>query len=159
MLIDKLFRKVEVCSSFFFDYDVDESDQLTRIFWADPTCRKNYSYFGDVVSFDATYGTNRYSLVFVPFTGVDNHKKCITFAAGLLAKEDVESYVWLLTRFIKAMGRQPACVITDQDPSMRIAIEKVLPESRHRYCMWHIMEKVTKKVGPVLSKNVDFMSR
>ncbi|CAH9117244.1 unnamed protein product [Cuscuta epithymum] len=159
MLIDKLFRKVEVCSSFFFDYDVDENDQLTKIFWADPICRRNYSYFGDVVSFDATFRTNRYNLVFVPFTGVDNHKKCVTFAAGLLSKEDVESYVWLVSRFIDAMGSVPMCVITDQDPAMRIAIQKVIPNVKHRYCMWHIMNKLTTKVGPVLSKDVDFLTR
>ncbi|CAH9138353.1 unnamed protein product [Cuscuta epithymum] len=158
IVVDKLFRKQDVCSAFFFDYDVDDTDQLTRLFWADPICRKNYALFGDVVSFDATYGTNRYNMVFGPFTGVDNHRKCITFGAGLLLKEDVESYVWLFTRFINAMARQPTCIITDQDPAMRIAIEKVFTSSKHRYCMWHIMNKVTQKVGPVLSKNETFMS-
>ncbi|CAH9138537.1 unnamed protein product [Cuscuta epithymum] len=56
-LIDKLFRKKETSSAFSFDYVVDESDQLTRIFWVDPVCVKNYALFGDVVSFDATYET------------------------------------------------------------------------------------------------------
>ncbi|CAH9084527.1 unnamed protein product, partial [Cuscuta europaea] len=158
IVIDKLFRKQEVSSAFFFDYDVNDSDQLTRLFWADPICRKNYALFGDVVSFDATYGTNRYNMVFGPFTEVDNHRKCVTFGAGLLLKEDVESYVWLFTCFINVMGRQPTCIITYQDPAMRIAIEKVFTSSKHRYCMWHIMSKVTQKVGPVLSKNETFMS-
>ncbi|CAH9095420.1 unnamed protein product [Cuscuta europaea] len=155
MLIDKLFRKAEVCSSFFY-YDVDESDKLTRIFWTDSICRQNYSYFGDVLSFDATYGTNRYNLVFVPFTGADNHQKCVTFAARLLLKEDVDSYVWLLSRFINAMGSEPTCVIMDQDPAMRIAIEKVIPHVKHRYCMWHIMNKLTTKVGPCLVRMLIF---
>ncbi|CAH9054178.1 unnamed protein product [Cuscuta epithymum] len=158
MLIDKLFRKKEICSAFSFDYDVDESDQLTRVFWADPVSIKNYALFGDVVSFDATYETNRYDMVFAPFTGVDNHKKCITFAVGLLSKEDVESYVWLFRCFLNAMGREPKCIITDQDPSMKIAIPQVFTNTCHRFCMWHIMEKVSKKVGPVLSKNSDFMT-
>ncbi|CAH9105281.1 unnamed protein product, partial [Cuscuta epithymum] len=97
-------------------------------------------------------------MVFGPFTGVDNHRKCITFGAGLLAKEDVDSYTWLFTRFMHAMGREPTCIITDQDPAMRIAIEKVFSASKHRYCMWHIMSKVTQKVGPILSNNEAFMS-
>ncbi|CAH9064884.1 unnamed protein product [Cuscuta epithymum] len=158
ILIDKLFRKKEISSTFSFDYDVDESDQLTRVFWADPVCIKNYSLFGDVVSFDATYETNRYDMVFAPFTGVDNHKKCITFGVGLLSKEDVESYVWLFRCFLNAMGREPKCIITDQDPSMKIAIPQVFTKSCHRFCMWHIMEKVSKKVGPVLSKDSNFMT-
>ncbi|XP_019191049.1 PREDICTED: protein FAR1-RELATED SEQUENCE 5-like [Ipomoea nil] len=98
----------------------------------------------------------RYNLVFVPFTGVDNHKRCITLAAGLLNKEDVESYSWLLERFIHAMGNVPLCVVTDQDPAMKIAIRQVLPGCRHRYCMWHIMTKVGEKFGPELSNNEVF---
>ncbi|CAH9062579.1 unnamed protein product [Cuscuta europaea] len=98
-------------------------------------------------------------MVFAPFTGVDNHKKCVTFAAGLLLKEDVESYVWIFRQFLDAMGREPICVITDQDPSMKIAFTKVFTTSAHRFCMWHIMSKVSSKVGPVLSKNSEFMSK
>ncbi|VFQ91055.1 unnamed protein product [Cuscuta campestris] len=71
MLIDKLFGKKQKCSAFHFDYDVDESDQLTRVFWCDPVARKKYAMFGDVISFDATFNTNRYKMVFTPFTGVD----------------------------------------------------------------------------------------
>ncbi|CAH9094179.1 unnamed protein product [Cuscuta europaea] len=83
----------------------------------------------------------RYDMVFAPFTGVDNHKKCITFGVGLLSKEDVESYVWLFRYFLNAMGRELKCIITDQDPSMKIAIPHVFTKSCHRFCMWHIMEK------------------
>ncbi|KAL1556258.1 protein FAR1-RELATED SEQUENCE 5-like [Salvia divinorum] len=39
--------------------------------------------FGDVVAFDSTYNTNRYCMIFTPFTGKDNHGKPVTFAAGL----------------------------------------------------------------------------
>ncbi|VFQ61528.1 unnamed protein product [Cuscuta campestris] len=104
MVIDKLFRKHETCSAFHFEYDVDDNDQLTRLFWCDPVARKNYAMFGDVVSFDATYETNRYNMIFAPFTGVDNHQKCITFVAGLINKEDDESYAWLFRCFLNAMG-------------------------------------------------------
>ncbi|VFQ77329.1 unnamed protein product [Cuscuta campestris] len=159
MVIDKLFRKSEVCPGFRFDYEVDEYDQLSRLFWCDVAARKSYSLFGDVVSFDATYTTNRYMMIFAPFTGVDNHKMCVTFGFGLLSSEDAESYSWLLRSFMNAMGNAPSCIITDQDPSMRIAIEEVLPQTKHRYCMWHIMNKLSGKVGPVLSKDTEFMNR
>ncbi|KAL8128916.1 hypothetical protein V2J09_018071 [Rumex salicifolius] len=59
MTINKFLKKKELSAAFFFEYDVDACDCLTRLFWADPMCRKNYSLFGDVVSFDATYRTNR----------------------------------------------------------------------------------------------------
>ncbi|XP_019176733.1 PREDICTED: protein FAR1-RELATED SEQUENCE 5-like [Ipomoea nil] len=36
--------------------------KMSRLFWADPMSKKNFAAFGDVVSFDATYSTNRYDL-------------------------------------------------------------------------------------------------
>ncbi|XP_019178143.1 PREDICTED: protein FAR1-RELATED SEQUENCE 5-like [Ipomoea nil] len=143
-------------SDMYFEYEANEKDQLARVFWADGVARQKFCAFGDVVSFNATYKTNRYSLVFVPFTGIDNHKKCVTFAAALIAKEDVESYCWALRHFKIAMGSIPRITVTDQDPAMKVAITKEFPETRHRYCMWHIMTKVSDKVSPDLARNEEF---
>jgi hypothetical protein len=60
MVIDDFFKKKEICEAFHFDYDVDEEQKLCRLFWCDPIARKSFSYFGDVVSADATYKMNRY---------------------------------------------------------------------------------------------------
>ncbi|XP_031095150.1 protein FAR1-RELATED SEQUENCE 5-like [Ipomoea triloba] len=156
LFIDTLFKRRELCEAFGFEYDVDEANQLSRVFLADAVSRKNFSLFGDIVSFDATYRTNRYNLVFVPFTSIDNHKRCITFGAGMLTKEDIDSYVWLLESFKKIMGHDPICVVTDFDPAVKVAVAQVFGESKHRFCMWHIMCKVGEKVGPVLSKDEVF---
>ncbi|XP_019175836.1 PREDICTED: protein FAR1-RELATED SEQUENCE 5-like, partial [Ipomoea nil] len=43
----------------YFEYEANHNDQLIRIFWSDGVARKHYSAFRDVVSFDATYKTNR----------------------------------------------------------------------------------------------------
>ncbi|XP_019190597.1 PREDICTED: protein FAR1-RELATED SEQUENCE 5-like [Ipomoea nil] len=159
MIIAKFKQRCDICENFFFDHYLDEENHLARVFWADHTRRQSFMSFGDVISFDATYGTNRYSLVFVPFTGVDHHKRCITFACGLLTREDTESYVWVLERFKAAMGKSPLCVVTDQDPAMKSAIAQILPECRHRYCMWHIMTKVSEKSGVELSKDQTFRTQ
>lgn len=85
-------------------------------------------------------------MVFVPFTGIDNHRKCVTLGAGLIRKEDIESYKWLLTAFLNAFGKQPTIIVTDQDPAMKQAVSAILNESRHRLCMWHITNKLPAKV-------------
>ncbi|XP_074277950.1 protein FAR1-RELATED SEQUENCE 5-like [Silene latifolia] len=90
-------------------------------------CRRNYSIFGDGLSYDATYETNKYRMKFTPFTGVDHHKRSLTFAY--------------------------------QDPGMLLAIPKVFKTACHRFCMWHIMEKVSVKVGAIAYKETDFLSR
>ena len=67
-------------------------------------------------------------MVFVPFTGINHHNRCLTFASGLLADESAGAYIWLLTEFKNAFGKDPNVVITDQDPSMKIAIEECFPK-------------------------------
>ncbi|XP_057773651.1 protein FAR1-RELATED SEQUENCE 5-like isoform X1 [Salvia miltiorrhiza] len=111
------------------------------------------------VSFDATYTTNRYSMIFVPFIGKDNHGGCVTFAAGLLTREDVHSYSWILKQFVDCMGHSPTMLIIDQDPALKIAVENVMPDTRHRFCMWHIMMKVALKLPISLRENADLTSR
>ncbi|XP_035843906.1 uncharacterized protein LOC118490397 [Helianthus annuus] len=100
-----------------------------------------------------------YDLVFVPFTGIDNHFRNVTFGGVLLGSETADSYRWLLRCFVNAFGSEPKVVVTDQDAAMKRAIKDVFSRSRHRLCMWHIWEKLKTKVGPVLSANTDFNTR
>jgi hypothetical protein len=69
--------KNEANSAFFYVFVVDEHGKLVYILWADATSRKNYSHFGDLVSFDATYSTNQYNMIFAPFTGVNHHMQSV----------------------------------------------------------------------------------
>lgn len=86
-------------------------------------------------------------MVFVPFTAVDHHKKSVTVGVGLLSRETIESYEWLFKAFLRAHeGKAPKIVLTDQDVAIKQAVESVLPNSRHRLCMWHIMKKLQAKV-------------
>ncbi|GKD01849.1 FAR1-related sequence 5-like protein, partial [Tanacetum coccineum] len=144
MLIHKMENRKKHVSDFSFDYLV-ENAELTAIFWADEVSKYNYREFGDVVSFDATFKTNKYKMVFVPFTAIDNHRKCVTVAAGLLKNETTKSYIWLLKAFMKAFGKAPSIVVTDQDGAMRNAIEAEFGGSKHRLCMWHITQKLPAK--------------
>jgi zinc finger SWIM domain-containing protein 3 len=78
MFIDNLGMLKKLDPSFFFEYEVNDG-QLVRVFWADTTSRKNYVYFGNVLSFDTTYNTNQYDLKFAPFMGVNHHMRSIFF--------------------------------------------------------------------------------
>ncbi|XP_035838134.1 protein FAR1-RELATED SEQUENCE 5-like [Helianthus annuus] len=70
----------------------------------------------------------------------------------LAIHETTESYKWLLESFLKTHKKQPKLVLTDQDPSMKAAIE-VFTDSRHRLCMWHIMKKLPTKIAGDLLQN------
>ncbi|XP_074314205.1 protein FAR1-RELATED SEQUENCE 11-like [Silene latifolia] len=131
-----------------FVYETDADSALTRIFWTNVDSIRCYTLFGDSISFDPTYRMNKYNMKFAPFTGIDNHKKSITFGCVLLEHEDDESFIWAFQQFLKAMGgKESNYIIT------------VLKKARHRFCMWHIMKKVTDKVGSTICKETDFLSR
>ncbi|XP_021979677.1 protein FAR1-RELATED SEQUENCE 5-like [Helianthus annuus] len=88
---------------------------------------------------------NRYNMMCVPFTSVDNHYRNVTLGAAIIGNETAETYSWLLNAFRQAFGREPPVIVTDQDPAMRKAIQDTWPEIRHRLCMWHIMDKLITK--------------
>ncbi|XP_076890921.1 protein FAR1-RELATED SEQUENCE 5-like [Bidens hawaiensis] len=121
MVVQCLMAKKEYCPNFSCDYSTT-TDGALKI-----------------------YRHNKYNLIFVPFTRIDNHNKNVTLGAALCFK--------------KAFGYEPTVVVTDQDPAMKRAIEYVFPNDRHRLCMWHIMDKLSVKVGSDLCNTTDFKTR
>ncbi|KAJ6931859.1 protein FAR1-RELATED SEQUENCE 5-like [Populus alba x Populus x berolinensis] len=45
---------------FFYAVQGDFENSTGNVFWADANARMNYSFFGDTITFDTTYRTNRY---------------------------------------------------------------------------------------------------
>nr|GEV65745.1 protein FAR1-related sequence 5 [Tanacetum cinerariifolium] len=80
---------------------------------ADEVFKYNYKEFYDVVWFDVTFKTNKYNMVFAPYTLIDNHRK-----------------------------KSPSRVVTDQDGAIRNTIQAEFASSKHMLCMWHITQKL-----------------
>ncbi|XP_076930207.1 protein FAR1-RELATED SEQUENCE 5-like [Bidens hawaiensis] len=152
MLVDTLKARSENLPNFSFDFKI-VGCELRSVFWADDVSKCNYAVFGDVLGFDATYRTNKYGMIFVLFTGVDHHKKCVTCGAGLLYDETIESYKWLLEQFLKSHKTQPKLVLTDQDAATKQAVPAMFGQSVHRLCMWHIVKKIPLKISGDLLSN------
>ncbi|RYQ89918.1 hypothetical protein Ahy_B09g096317 isoform H [Arachis hypogaea] len=57
-----LVRMKEKNQNFFFELNLEGDHCIKHAFWADARSRDAFNYFGDVVSFDTTYNTNRYSV-------------------------------------------------------------------------------------------------
>ncbi|XP_052289871.1 protein FAR-RED IMPAIRED RESPONSE 1-like [Citrus sinensis] len=149
MALLKYFQKKQAeCNGFFFSIDLDEEDRLKNVFWADSRSRAAYKYFGDVITFDTTYLTNKYDMPFAPFVRVNHHGQSILLGCGLISREDTETFTWLFEAWLSCMSDSPLLgIITDQDREMQKAIENVFPTIRHRWCLWHIMKKVPEKLG------------
>ncbi|XP_010646010.1 protein FAR-RED IMPAIRED RESPONSE 1-like [Vitis vinifera] len=131
--------KAEMDSSFFYKFNIDEESRLVNLFWADSTARMDYACFGDVLAFDTTYRTNAYKKPLVVLVGVNHHHQTVVFRCALLIDESVGTYEWVLETFLDAMmNKKPISVVTDGDKAMCKAIKKVLPDTCHRLCSWHL---------------------
>ncbi|XP_070677871.1 protein FAR1-RELATED SEQUENCE 5-like [Malus domestica] len=132
MLLEYFHSEKEKNPSFCFEVDKDEENKFSHCFWVDSTARKAYFFFGDVVAFDTTYNTNKYSMIFAPFVGVNHHNQTIVFGCGFLSDEKTESFIWLFEQWLKAMpSGPPQLIITDQDQAISKAIAQWVPA----FCM------------------------
>ncbi|GJY43344.1 FAR1-related sequence 5-like protein [Tanacetum coccineum] len=134
-----------------------ENSELVAMFWADEVAKYNYKEFGDIVSFDATFNSNKYNMKFVPFIGIDNHRKCVTHGSGMLLHEDTKSYTWLLKAFMTAFLKEPMMIVTDQDGAMKRAIKAVFTKAKHRIacgilCKKFCQSKDKGKMGAFIEK-------
>ncbi|KAI3864027.1 hypothetical protein MKW98_031619 [Papaver atlanticum] len=133
--------------NFFYRLDIDGIGRLKNVFWADNRCRESYKEFGEVVTFDTTYLTNKYDMPFSQFVGVNHHGQSILLGCGLLSNEEKETFAWLFKAWLDCMnGVAPGGIITDQASAMKIAIEIVFKDTKHRWCLWHIMKKIPEKL-------------
>lgn len=157
ILLDYLRQMHTESPSFFYAVQGDEDQGMSNVFWADSKARTNYTYFGDTVTFDTTYRSNRYKLPFAPFTGVNHHGQPVLFGCAFLINESEASFVWLFNTWLVAMsGRPPLSITTDHDPVIQSAVIQVFPETRHRFCKWHIFKKCQEKLSHVFLEHPNF---
>ncbi|XP_010271481.1 PREDICTED: protein FAR1-RELATED SEQUENCE 5-like [Nelumbo nucifera] len=139
--------------SFVYAIQLDQAELVTNMFWADAQMIVDYFHFGDVVSFDTTYRTNKENRPLAVFVGVNNYRQTIIFGAALLYDETMASFVWLFEVFLKTMGgKQPLTILTDDDATIEKAINLVLPKSHHRLCVWHMFQNAAKHLSGVFEK-------
>jgi len=69
-------------NDFYFEINFDDNNRISNVFWVDVRSRAACEEFGDVVSFDTTYLTNKYDMPFAPFVGVNHHGQSILLGCG-----------------------------------------------------------------------------
>ncbi|XP_049368959.1 protein FAR1-RELATED SEQUENCE 4-like [Solanum verrucosum] len=143
--IQKFFALMQMKDDeFFYVIDTDNVGRLRNVVWVHTHCKYAYREFSDVVCFDSMYLVNQWRMPFASFVGVNQHKQSILLGCALLTSEDIETYKFVFSTRLTAMA-----ILTDQCESIKAAIAKVLPDTIHRYCIWHIMTKLPAKLKGV----------
>ncbi|KAF1860585.1 hypothetical protein Lal_00021629, partial [Lupinus albus] len=139
----KLCKKLkDIDDAFQYDFTMDESNKLEHIIWVFGDSIRAYEAFGDVVVFDTTYRINRYDMPLGLWVGVDNHGNSIFFGCVLLRDEKIPSFRWALKTFLHFVkGKYPRTILTDQDHALKEAISTELSNTKHAFCIWHIVSK------------------
>ena len=131
--------------AFEYDMQLDCDEQIANIFWADAKMIIEYAHFGDVVTFDTTFGTNKEYRPFVVFVGFNHFREMVIFGAALLYDETFESFKWLFNTFLSLHNKkQPRTIFTDQDVAMGNAVQAVFTEAWHGLCTFHIMQNAIR---------------
>ena len=125
-----------------------------------PEQRRSDVLYHDGISFDSTFGTNRFRMPLVLFVGMDGegaHRAAQRGAAR--ADEQTDRSTWLLRQLAAAgYGLSPGVIFTDGDLVFPDAIASVFPSTRHLLCAWHLSQNIIKAVaGPLGSSARDLM--
>ncbi|PIA24711.1 hypothetical protein AQUCO_78000002v1 [Aquilegia coerulea] len=156
-VLDYLRRMQAENPTFVYAIQGDNEHSAGNIFWADATSMTNYNYFGDTVTFDTTYRTNRYRVPFAPFTGLNHHGHPVLFGCALLLNESETSFIWLFETWLAVMsGRHPVSITTDQDRIIQSAIAHVFPDTRHRFCKLNVFREAQEKLSAVYHMHPTF---
>nr|GEW48797.1 hypothetical protein [Tanacetum cinerariifolium] len=100
-----------------------------------------------------------YNRKFIPFIGINNHRKCVALGSGMLLHEDTKSYTWLLNAFMTTFSHEPTMIVTDQDGAIKRAIESVFKKAKHILCMWYIMQNIPSNICKEIYDETNFKER
>ena len=133
--------------SYEFEYEDDnDKTKLKRAFVMTGKMKKIYQKFNDVVIIDAIYRTNKHDMPLVVFSGVTSDGSNIIFAYAVIKKEDVETYQWIMKKFIFYNdGLEPGVVLTDFDSNLWHGIERSLNTSIHLLWQFNIRHYFRKQ--------------
>lgn len=147
MLFDLFMQMQDEDPKFFYAVDLNEGHRLRNVFWVDSKGLIDYTYFSDVVSIDTTYFTSNFKIPLVLFVGVNHHIQPTLLGCALIADETVYTFLWLIQTWLIAMGgRPPGIVLTDGNSALKAAIAELLPDTRHCFCLWHVLDKIPKRL-------------
>ncbi|KAM0901792.1 hypothetical protein ACQ4PT_019707 [Festuca glaucescens] len=149
----KLFKELELRNPcFFYTKQTDKDDIVCSIFWTDARSRMDYEIFGDFVSVDTTYTTNRHNLPFATIIGINNHGRTLLLGCAVLHDRKAETLKWMFQTLLEVMGGKiPGSVVTNQDEAMAKAIVEVMPQVRHRFCKWDVMGKAHERIAAFMA--------
>ncbi|KAJ7955185.1 protein FAR1-RELATED SEQUENCE 11-like [Quillaja saponaria] len=142
--------------NFKYDFKIDSNNRLEHIAWSYASSVQLYEAFGDAVVFDTTHRLDAYDMLLGIWLGVDNHGMTCFFGCALLLDENRQSFSWALKTFLGFMkGKAPQTILTDHNMWLKEAIAVEMLDTRHAFCIWHIIAKFSDWFSVLLGSHYD----
>jgi len=139
----------------FVEFQLDQENRLTRLFWMSPTQIALWVEYHDVILNDNTAKTNRYNMPLSLFIAIDNNTRSRLVAQALVSDETTESYKWILECTKSATMSEPLVFVTDADPAADSAIGQAYEMTHPIHCIYHINENLPKNTKSKLSNQYE----
>lgn len=142
--------------NFKYEFKIDAHNRLEHIAWSYASSIRLYNTYGDAVVFDTTHHLDAYDMILGIWIGVDNRGTNCFFGCALLRDENVQSFSWALKSFLGFMkGKAPLSILTDQNMWLKEAICIEMPNTKHAFCIWHIIAKFSDWLSILLGSQYD----
>ena len=134
-------------------------DVLKSILVTNAKCIDQAVEFPEVAIIDATYKTNVCKMPLVNIVGVSNlgseYKnssiRTFSIAVAAISDEKKPTYEWVIKTLLETVwannSTAPRLIVSDDDPSLGLALEKHAPDTSHILCAWHIEKNFMAKLG------------
>ncbi|KAK4342408.1 hypothetical protein RND71_038224 [Anisodus tanguticus] len=160
LLLDTLALMQAERPNSYYAIDFDKEKRMRNVFWIEAKGRNDYGHFCDVIYLDTYYIRNKYKVPFLPIVGVNHHFQFLLLGCALVGDDSSSTFTWLMRTWLRAVGGQrPKVAITDDDISVKEAVEDVFPKAQHCFCLWHVMGKVSQNLGNKISKTEYFLKK
>ena len=154
-LLTTLINRKSHNSEWVVEFELDNENRLTRLFWMSPEQVILWLEYHDVILNDNTAKTNRYQMPLSLFLIVDNNTKSRLVAQALVSDETTESYKWILECTKKATMTEPLVFVTDADPAADAAIAQIYEATYPIHCIFHISENLPKNLKSKLHEQYE----
>jgi len=105
-----------------------------------------YEQYKDMIKLDTTFGLNKFDMLLLTMTGVNNNGQTIIFCYAIIQEETCEMKKWVFETFKKFSNEEPDAIILDGCPAFANAIKEVFLNTKHYRCAWNISQNKIKNL-------------
>jgi len=146
----QLLMSIEKMKDIYYDFKLNEKNQLTHFIFASADMLRQLNCFSDVLIFDLTHNISKYDLNMALLVGLNSEGKSIILTYGLLISQQMEALEWLWKNILNIFKlwkiKLPNVILSDDGATVVPNIKKFFPISTHLLCSWHILQNIKKRI-------------